>query len=123
MKLFYSLYDVMRAKIRKPRWRLTNRNTLISYQPIHNIAVKFQWLYLCFSRSRKSMKLVLKLFNARGNQKFKMAAQKWRNITHILACIQRGCTILTAKLMHSRPRSAMKLFFISYNASGSRSEI
>ena len=40
--------------------------------------------------------------------------------THISACTLRSCTILTAKLMYSRPKSAVQLCFIVCTASGNQ---
>ena len=112
-KLFF--YCVMQAEVRNPRWRLTNRNTYIS--ACTQRSCKIPTAISRLSRSRNSMKLFLILCYASGSQ-----IPRWRltntGNTHISACILRSCTILTAKLMYSRPRSAMQLCFISCNASG-----
>ena len=53
----YSLYCVMQAKVRNPRWQLTNRNTYIS--ACTQRSDKIPTAISMFSESRNSMKLFL----------------------------------------------------------------
>ena len=103
----------MQAEVRNPRWR--------SQTGILYISLYTTWLHdpidiSMFSRSSISMKLFLLLCDASGSQKSKMAAHKKGN-THLSACIQRRCTILTAISMFSRHSSYTKLLFILCDAS------
>ena len=77
----YSLYCVMQAEVRNPRWRLTNKNTYISActQRSDKIPTAISML----SGSRNSMKLFLILCYASGSQKSKMAAHKYRKYSYL----------------------------------------
>ena len=77
----YSLYCVMQAEVRNPRWRLTNRNTYISTCTLRSD--KIPTAISMFSGSRNSMKLFLILCYASGSQKSKMAAHKYRKYSYL----------------------------------------
>ena len=71
----YSLYCVMRAEVRNSRWR-THKPEILILQPVHNIAARFQRLYLCFQTQRIRISYFFILFDTSRSQNFKMAAHK-----------------------------------------------
>ena len=84
-------------------------------QPVHNVALRFQRLYLCFQGPGIQWS-----YSSYCVMQAEVINPRWRltkkGNTHFSACIQHICTILTAKHIYSRHGSSVELFSILCDA-------
>ena len=107
----YSLYCVMQAEFRNPRWRLQNRNTLISDCTYLSCTIPRD--EPMFSGSKNSVKLFSILYDSNGSQRY--IAEKEEiiiSVSNIAAHFQRLYSCFSGS------RNSMKLFLILCDACG-----